>query len=331
MNKGYRSIGRRAKRSLRWYPTTWRRRFGDEFVALMEDDLAEQPRSPARTFNVMRAGLSARLADLGVVGRTVDPTRQTQVGFATTFLIGLWFIAAASGIWAISMLGWNGGDPGHRTIWAVTCTTAFMTASLGALCFVLGLAVLALLASAAVQIARGAGRQLLVPTFGIMTGIGWLLTAQHVILRYVIARGGIQWSDPGEAIKQIAGATSVFVSQVENAVIRPSALGSDELVAVTVPVAILLLGISALTIVRRVQWPPSLLRWTGAVMVGSLALMLTFVVSFLLWMLVGGYGIGFGISANFQFIELGVAGLLAVCCGTCVVRSRPQPTSVIEA
>jgi hypothetical protein len=164
-----------------------------------------------------------------------------------------------------------------------------------------------------------------------MTGIGWLLTAQHVILRYVIARGGIQWSDPGEAIKQIAGATSVFVSQVENAVIRPSALGSDELVAVTVPVAILLLGISALTIVRRVQWPPSLLRWTGAVMVGSLALMLTFVVSFLLWMLVGGYGIGFGISANFQFIELGVAGLLAVCCGTCVVRSRPQPTSVIEA
>ena len=328
MNEGRRSIERRARRSLWWYPAPWRQRFGDEFVALMEDDLTERPQSPARTANVVRAGLFARLADLGVVGRTVDPTRQTQVGFATTLLIGLWFLAAGSGIWAVSMLGWNGGRPVHQPTWIVTCTTALMTATLGILGIVLGLTILALLARAAAQIARGTGRRLLAPAFGIVVGIGGLLWAQHVFVGYVIARGGIQWSAPGTAIKQLAGATSVFVAQVEYGVVRPSA--TDELLALAIPVAVVLVGISALTIIRRLDWPPSVSRWGSMVMVGLLMMMLTFVASYLLWMLVGGFGMSYGITGRFRFLEFGVSGLLAVGCGSCVLRSRKQPSSVIE-
>ncbi len=327
MNENYRSIERRARRSLRWYPVTWRRRFGDEFVALMEDDLAEHPRSRARTVNLIKAGLSARFVDLGVVGQTIDPTRQTQVGFATTLLISLWFLSATAGIWAGSMLGWNGGIPYHPTTWAITITTALMTVSLWALSIVLCLAVLALLVSAVVPIVRGTDRRLLAPVFGVVAGSGWLLIAQHILLRYTIASGGIQWSYAGTAIKQLAGATSDLVSQIGSAVVHPSAHNASAIIAITMPFAIAIVSLSTMSIVRRLQWPQSLRQISHFIMVGQLALIIAFVVSTLLWTLVGGLPMSIGIGGPSRLIELGAAGLLSISCGSCVLRSKQRLTA----
>ena len=58
----------RAARLLRWYPRAWRDRYGAEFTELLIADIAERPRSRARTLDVARGGIVARLADVGLAG-----------------------------------------------------------------------------------------------------------------------------------------------------------------------------------------------------------------------------------------------------------------------
>lgn len=52
----------RAQGYLRWYPLTWRERYGEEFVAHLEIELAERPVSFARTSDIVAHGLLARLS-----------------------------------------------------------------------------------------------------------------------------------------------------------------------------------------------------------------------------------------------------------------------------
>jgi len=60
---------RRAVRLLRWYPASWRARYGEEFAELLMADIEERPRSAARILDVARGGLTARLAGAGLAGR----------------------------------------------------------------------------------------------------------------------------------------------------------------------------------------------------------------------------------------------------------------------
>jgi hypothetical protein len=62
------ATARRVRRLLRWYPGSWRERYGEEFAELLLADLAEQPRAWRRTANVARCGLAARLAAAGLAG-----------------------------------------------------------------------------------------------------------------------------------------------------------------------------------------------------------------------------------------------------------------------
>jgi hypothetical protein len=51
---------RRARRLLRWYPRSWRLRYGEEFTQLLIDDISERPRCWRRTLDVARSGVTAR-------------------------------------------------------------------------------------------------------------------------------------------------------------------------------------------------------------------------------------------------------------------------------
>ncbi|HMD92274.1 MAG TPA: hypothetical protein VKG80_06490, partial [Trebonia sp.] len=59
---------RRAARLLRWYPRSWRDRYGAEFAELLMADIAEWPRSRARALDVARGAALARLAAAGLTG-----------------------------------------------------------------------------------------------------------------------------------------------------------------------------------------------------------------------------------------------------------------------
>ncbi|HEY5111511.1 MAG TPA: hypothetical protein VII67_04190 [Acidimicrobiales bacterium] len=51
---------KRAHRLIRFYPMSWRERYGDEFAAHMEQEIEDTPKSPSRTLNVMMKGLYTR-------------------------------------------------------------------------------------------------------------------------------------------------------------------------------------------------------------------------------------------------------------------------------
>lgn len=59
---------RRAARLLRWYPRTWRDRYGEEFAELLISDIEERSQAPGRSLDVARGGLVARLSAVGVCG-----------------------------------------------------------------------------------------------------------------------------------------------------------------------------------------------------------------------------------------------------------------------
>ncbi len=56
------STNKRAQSYLRWYPSKWRERYGEEFVAHLESELAERPFSLARTSDIVAHGLLTRLS-----------------------------------------------------------------------------------------------------------------------------------------------------------------------------------------------------------------------------------------------------------------------------
>jgi hypothetical protein len=53
-------LSRRASGYLRWYPSAWRARYGEEFVAHLEAELEERPLSVSRGLNIVLHGVTAR-------------------------------------------------------------------------------------------------------------------------------------------------------------------------------------------------------------------------------------------------------------------------------
>jgi hypothetical protein len=108
----------RAALLLRCYPRAWRDRYGDEFTELLICDLAERPRSAARTLDVIRGGALARLAGAGLGGVPIRDTagaaseagsarRHVTASLATVacgLAVFLWFGAA---MWSQLTIGWE--------------------------------------------------------------------------------------------------------------------------------------------------------------------------------------------------------------------------------
>jgi hypothetical protein len=143
--------GRRAARLLRWYPPSWRARYGDEFTELLLAELAEQPRSWRRTANVAASGLLARCTRAGLTSHELPPAEQIQAGVAT--LGGALAALLTFGVAMLAQLatGWQWTSP--RSASAVAGTVAM---SAGAVLLVLiGLAAVVPVAWAATVAAIG--------------------------------------------------------------------------------------------------------------------------------------------------------------------------------
>src|SRR5674476_768925 len=66
---------------LRWYPASWRDRYGAELDAMIEDSLeGEQPTVHFR-WSIMRAGLSERLRGAGLIGATPPPAGRLSMPY----------------------------------------------------------------------------------------------------------------------------------------------------------------------------------------------------------------------------------------------------------
>lgn len=74
---------RRARRLLRWYPSSWRVRYGEEFAELLLADMQERPRSWRRTADVAASGLLTRCTLAGLTSHELSPPEQIRAGLAT--------------------------------------------------------------------------------------------------------------------------------------------------------------------------------------------------------------------------------------------------------
>ncbi len=106
------SAGERARRLLRWYPGSWRDRYGEEFAELLISDIDERPRSAARTWDVARGGLVARLALIGLAGSPLVPAAadrhyQVRASLGTLSVALATCLALAAGMWSQLMIGWG--------------------------------------------------------------------------------------------------------------------------------------------------------------------------------------------------------------------------------
>jgi hypothetical protein len=111
----------RAARLLCWYPRDWRERYGEEFAELLIADIEERPRSAARSLDVARGGIVARLAGAGLCGVPLrDVGALTAEGAArrhvTASLLSLGcclalFLGFGAAMWSQINIAWSWGLP----------------------------------------------------------------------------------------------------------------------------------------------------------------------------------------------------------------------------
>jgi hypothetical protein len=289
---------RHARRLLRWYPAAWRERYGDEFVDLMEQEVTDNPKSSGRTLNIAYKGASARLSELGVVGVTVNPRNQTTAVIASTFFVATAFLAIAVDTWSGAMLTWNLGRQASLPV-------TFGAGALTALTAVIALALIAIFGILTWLSARRIGQRqakgLIGPWSLILVMMAFIIYSVHNALHFVIARGGIQWTNAGEAVKQLAGASSAVISTITRTWVHPGQQikSFSDLVA---------------RLTRKIGIPLSMNRLGRSVIIAISGSMTVFLACFVAWIAAGGdwlYSLG-SVSQPYRFVEISAMAIIVV-------------------
>jgi hypothetical protein len=207
MNKAE-TAERRARLLVRCYPPAWRARYGDEFMQLLVDEMAERPRSPRRAADVVRSGLIARLESAGLAGDTLDPQQQVRAGLAALSVAISAFLAAGVAVWAQLTIGWQWSAP------AAPATKTGMLVMSGAM---LGFALLAVLGAVPLvwticrELAAGRGRPLVLPLLAVGAGGLTLVVGSIHFGHGWPGTGGHPWAGrdivPGEVARVCWAAT----------------------------------------------------------------------------------------------------------------------------
>jgi hypothetical protein len=276
----------RIGRLLRWYPRSWRDRYGDEFAELLAADLDERPRCWRRTVNVAANGFRSRLATAGLASHPLDPQAAARAGLVTAACSAAAFALTGGSLWSQLAICLQWAVPGQR---GITQAMDLMSAAV-VLCAVLAALAAAPVARAAIAaVARGSGRPLAWPaaliaasTLVIVTGgwhfqSGWPGTGGHLLVHQGLVPGGVAafgwsttmwmttyWAHPAALAALPAG-------QIAWMVVCPAALGG------------LITGSGLL--LRRVEISPGVLRYETWLAHAAGAGMAVFAAGALWWLL----------------------------------------------
>ena len=223
---------RRAGRLLRWYPRPWRDRYGEEFTELLVADIADRPGCRARTLDVARGGILARLAAAGLAGCALAPaaapgpgdlaaarSRHLAASLATLGAASAVFlvIGAAqssqllvSWVWAAPAAGGAGPAPS-----AGRAATLGTLAGLAVLLALGLLAALPVLAATAARLARprfrGQRGRLAWPAAVLAAALAGLVTGGRSVENNWTGTGGLHSPVPG-GVAAFTWAVTLFVS-----------------------------------------------------------------------------------------------------------------------
>jgi hypothetical protein len=200
---------------LRWYPARWRARYGDEFTAMVEDDLEGRAPTTSYRWAIARSGLTERLRDSGLIGNSVSPAERVRGGalsvlcaFALFVLPGIAF-AKISEHWDESI---HRGPPRH-----LPAVFFNLLGSLAVVCAVAIVLVALALLPAFLEFVRTGGwpqirRRVLwaasVTMATVVTGVGLVVWAHHLTAHQ--RNAGFGWYQLAFVIVATLFAVAVF-------------------------------------------------------------------------------------------------------------------------
>ena len=253
---------RSARRLLRWYPREWRDRYGEEFTALLVDDMDERPRSMHRSMNVTWSGLVARTTQSGMAGAPLSAKAQSSASLCWLTAALAAFLCFGLGMWAQLVVGWQWTSPDTA---ATTIGTVVITLAVLYL-VVLGAAALApMVALAVLQLARKRDPALAVAVLvTAVSGAVLIAGARHFENGWP-GTGGHHWADQGMVPGGVAAFVWAATLSVTSYWAHPGALGAfptSELVWMAVsPIAMLGLAGGAAATFRRLELPSAIARF----------------------------------------------------------------------
>lgn len=307
MSRAGSDAARSAARLLRWYPAAWRDRYGAEFAELLIADIEERPGSMARTLDVARGGIIARLAEAGLGGfpppaataGAGDPHRQVRASLATigaALAVCLAFGAAMQSqltvAWEWSTTGVpSAADPNPPFIPLVAgFATLISYAAMLAILLLAIAAAIPVVVTVAVRLAVGAGRRLAPPAAVFAAAVAVLFAGGRQFENGWVGTGGHNGIIPG-GVAAFEWATSLWVSAYWA---HPGALAAFPLVErawmLVTPFALAAVVLAAATLVRRAGLSARVLAFEARLATAACAVTGLFLVGVACWVATGGEG-----------------------------------------
>ena len=322
---------RRARRLLRWYPPSWRERYGEEFVDHLEQEFEDRPSNLGRGINVMRKGVVARLGDIGLSNAGASSEERSRAALGTSFALVALMAVITVDFWSRAMLAWSGRR--YHPI-PVTATTAVLTVSVALMLLVLAIVVIVVVASVVRQFFRGRGGHLVIPSILAVVSGAYLLYAARLLPTFlsqyihgVHGQSGMSFSRPGQAIANFAE----IVWMLTQRWVAPWGQGPIQLSGIQtvfddcVPLVMLIFGIAICLLLRRVELP----RASARLVLPTVALLGTFTggffIAYLVWSGVSGpsdYEYFFPEAQWLGIVYLVLMGLVPLLVGCSAVLSR---------
>jgi hypothetical protein len=282
-------LARRAERLLRWYPSEWRARYGEEFVALLISDMAEQPRSLKRPVDVAVNGVVARLASAGLNQSNLEHserTRRTLLAFACAAAV---FVTFGLGMWAQLTIGWQWSAPD------TVATSAAMVVMSYSVLVLLSLGALAVVPLAWTSARSALHRaRVLRPLALVVAGSGIFVLGSRHFANGWPGTGGHPWAHQGlvpGGVAAFAWAATLFVTAYWAHPASLLSFPTPELAWMVVcPLALVCFGAGAVRLVREIELSPKLLRFEARLAQLGGVVMVMFLIGASLWVVDGGPG-----------------------------------------
>ncbi len=336
----------RAARLVRWYPRRWRDRYGEEFTELLVSDIAERPGSLARTLDVARGGLLARLAGAGLAsgalaGRPGDAgelaaarVRHAAAGLGARGAASAVFLVVGAAQWSQLLIGWvwaarlRQQQPGSvpQLLAADRNATLGASAAIIALLALAGFAALPVLATVAARLVApgspGQRGRLAWPAVTLAAALTALVIGARSVENNWIGTGGLHSPVPGGLAAFIWAAT-LFVSAYWAHPGMLAAFPDAERAWMALSPLILAIAVtSAVTLVRRAGLSPRVARFEARLGLASCVIMTVFLALCAAWLASDGPLAGRPVLFHAGWINVASAVILALTLAAALQASR---------
>ena len=337
---------RQAVRLVRWYPSRWRDRYGEEFTELLVSDIAKRPDSLARTLDVARGGLLARLAGVGLasdtlIGRPGDAgelvaarARHAAASLGTLGAASAVFLVVGAAQWSQLLIGWvwaarlRQQQPGSAPQLLAADRNATLGAS-AAILALLALAVLAALPVLATVTARlaapgspGQRGRIGRPAVTLTAALTVLVIGARSVENNWIGTGGLHSPVPG-GLAAFIWAVTLFVSAYWAHPGMLAAFPDAERAWMALSPLVLAIAVaSAVTLVRRAGLSPRLARFEARLGLACCVVMTAFLALCAAWLASAGPLAGQPALFHAGWINVASAAILAITLGAAVQASR---------